>query len=99
MSLLSCRARGAQVQSQIFERASFSHLRHVDEAHVSGSHAADVTGGMRGKVKEAREILYRSSAPTAAVLIFSGETKELVRRALVGEEVRGTWIGQRRAQV
>lgn len=54
---------------------------------------------MRGKVKEAREILYRSSAPTAAVLIFSGETKELVRRALVGEEVRGTWIGQRRAQV
>lgn len=80
-------------------RVCVTHLRRLDEAHVSGSHAADVTGGMRGKVKEAREILHRSSAPTAAVLIFSGETKELVRRAMLGEEVRGTWIGHRRAQV
>lgn len=80
-------------------RVCVTHLRRLDEAHVSGSHAADVTGGMRGKVKEAREILHRSSAPTTAVLIFSGETKELVRRAMLGEEVRGTWIGHRRAQV
>ena len=63
------------------------------EAHVIGCHAADVTGGMRGKVKEAREILQRS-APNCAVVIFSGNRAGLVERALLAEDVPGTKISR-----
>lgn len=63
------------------------------EAHIIGSHAADVTGGMRGKLKEARDILHRSSVP-CSVVIFSGERPMLTERALLSEEILGTRIGR-----
>lgn len=57
-------------------------------AALSGAHTADVTGGMEAKVRETLAMV--RSAPGCEALIFSGETPDLVRRALLGEAVAGT---------
>lgn len=55
---------------------------------IGGSHAADVTGGMAAKVRET--LALTAAVPGCEALIFSGETPDLVRRALLGEAVPGT---------
>ncbi len=57
---------------------------------VGGAQAADVTGGMAGKV-QAMQALARA-LPGLAVRIFSGDTPGLVRAALLGEAAPGTLI-------
>lgn len=57
-------------------------------ARLTGSHAADVTGGMEAKVRETLAMV--ASAPGCEALIFSGAEPGLVRRALLGEAVPGT---------
>lgn len=57
---------------------------------VGGSHAADVTGGMAGKVREMQALA--RALPGLAIRIFSGETPGLVRAALLGEAAPGTLI-------
>jgi isopentenyl phosphate kinase len=57
---------------------------------VGDSHAADVTGGMAGKVREMQALV--RTLPGLAVRIFSGETPGLVRSALLGEAAPGTLI-------
>ncbi len=57
---------------------------------AGGSHAADVTGGMAGKVREAQAMI--AEAPGGEALIFSGDQPGLVQRALLGDEVEGTKI-------
>lgn len=56
--------------------------------NVGGSHTADVTGGMAAKVRET--LALAAGVPGCEALIFSGETPDLVRRALLGETVPGT---------
>jgi isopentenyl phosphate kinase len=56
--------------------------------NVGGSHAADVTGGMAAKIRETLAMV--RAAPNCEALIFSGEEPELVKRALLGENVPGT---------
>jgi isopentenyl phosphate kinase len=58
--------------------------------HVGGSHAADVTGGMEAKVRQT--LALAAGIPGCEALIFSGETPDQVRRALLGEPVTGTWL-------
>ncbi|MBL8046828.1 MAG: isopentenyl phosphate kinase family protein [Anaerolineales bacterium] len=55
---------------------------------ATGSHAADVTGGMAAKIRETLAMV--RAAPNCTALIFSGEEPELVKRALLGESVPGT---------
>ena|SRR3989338_7579200 len=62
----------------------------TDFAHVSGSHAADVTGGMAGKVSEMLQLV--QAVPGCTVQIFSGETPGLTRQALLGEKIAGTLL-------
>ena len=50
---------------------------------VSGSHGADVTGGMAGKVRDMLDLVQRH--PTLTVRIFSGLDEGNVLRALGGE--------------
>jgi len=57
---------------------------------VGGSHAADVTGGMAGKVQEMQALA--RAVPGLAVRIFDGETPGMVRAALQGEAAPGTLI-------
>jgi len=57
---------------------------------VSGSHAADVTGGMESKIRETLAMV--AGAPGCEALIFSGEAPGQVGRALLGEAVEGTRI-------
>src|SRR5262249_31543402 len=60
-------------------------------AGLSGSRAADVTGGMASKVGEM--LALAELAPDAYVRIFSGVTAGLVRAALLDEAQPGTAIG------
>jgi isopentenyl phosphate kinase len=62
----------------------------TDFAHVSGSHAADVTGGMASIVAEMLALV--QAVPGCSVHIFSGEVAGSVRRALLGEQVPGTVV-------
>jgi isopentenyl phosphate kinase len=55
---------------------------------LGGSHAADVTGGMQSKVREALAMV--ESAPGCEAWIFSGAAPGQVRAALLGESVPGT---------
>jgi isopentenyl phosphate kinase len=55
---------------------------------IGGAHTADVTGGMAAKVRETLALV--AGLPGCEALIFSGETPDLVRRALLGEVVAGT---------
>lgn len=57
---------------------------------VSGSHAADVTGGMEAKVRETLAMV--AGAPGCQALIFSGEAPGRVQRALLGEAIEGTKV-------
>ncbi len=57
---------------------------------IGGSSAADVTGGMAGKVREMLRLA--KSLPGLEVLIFSGEDPGWVGAALEGKAVPGTWI-------
>ncbi len=59
---------------------------------LSGSHAADVTGGMASKVREMLVLV--EAMPSIEVHIFSGEVPELVRRALLGGTIPGTTIAR-----
>jgi isopentenyl phosphate kinase len=69
------------------------HISHKDDYdNISGAHTADVTGGMAAKVREA--LAMAASAPGGEVVIFSGETPGLVKRALLGESVPGTVISR-----
>jgi isopentenyl phosphate kinase len=56
---------------------------------LSGSDAADVTGGMRSKVEEMLELV--NEMPGLEVFIFSGEENKVVESALRGES-QGTKI-------
>ncbi len=58
--------------------------------HVGGSADADVTGGMASKVEGMLDLM--RSLPGLRALIYSGDTEGATRRALLGEEVTGTWI-------
>ncbi len=58
---------------------------------LGGSHAADVTGGMAGKVREM--LALAQAVPGVAVRIFSGVTPGLVRAVLLDEAQPGTTIG------
>lgn len=51
--------------------------------HLGESAGTDVTGGMRSKVEQMLELV--QEMPSLQVVIFSGETSENVRRALLGE--------------
>ena len=55
---------------------------------ATASHAADVTGGMAAKVREALAMV--RGVRGCAALIFTGEEPGLVQRALLGEHVPGT---------
>jgi isopentenyl phosphate kinase len=57
---------------------------------LQGSANADVTGGMLSKVIEMLDVILREEGLQA--LIFSGETGDNVRRALLGEAVEGTLL-------
>lgn len=57
-------------------------------AHIGGSHAADVTGGMAAKVRETQALV--GQVPGCEAVIFSGAVPGLVRQALLGEAVAGT---------
>jgi isopentenyl phosphate kinase len=57
---------------------------------LTGSHAADVTGGMAGKVREM--LALARDLPGVEIRIFSGEAVGLVRAALTGEATPGTLI-------
>ena len=59
---------------------------------VGGAQAADVTGGMAGKVSEMQALA--AEVPGVEVLIFSGEVPGQVREALLGQAVPGTVIGE-----
>jgi isopentenyl phosphate kinase len=55
------------------------------QAGVGGSHGADVTGGMAGKVRDMLALVQRH--PTLSVRIFSGLVEGNVLRALNGEPI------------
>jgi isopentenyl phosphate kinase len=57
---------------------------------IGGSHAADVTGGMESKIREALAMV--AGVPGCEALIFSGETPGLVQRALLGKAIERTRI-------
>jgi isopentenyl phosphate kinase len=57
---------------------------------VGGAHAADVTGGMAGKVRAMQALA--QAVPGLTVRIFSGAEPGLVRAALAGEAAPGTLI-------
>ena len=59
-------------------------------AALGGSHAADVTGGMAGKVREMQALV--QALPDVTVRIFSGSEHGLVRQALLDEAWPGTLI-------
>lgn len=65
--------------------ANISDLSHF----IGGSAAADVTGGMESKVQQMLELVQQTSI--ASVLIFSGEEKGNVKKALTGQTL-GTQI-------
>jgi isopentenyl phosphate kinase len=56
---------------------------------LEGSSNTDVTGGMESKVRQSLELVQK--IPSLEVLILSGETPGLLRRALLGERL-GTTI-------
>jgi isopentenyl phosphate kinase len=58
---------------------------------VGGAQAADVTGGMAGKVAEMQALV--RAVPGLAVRIFSGEPAGLVRAVLLGQAAPGTLLG------
>lgn len=60
---------------------------------VNGSHAADVTGGMAGKVHEMLALV--EAQPEIEVLIFSGEEPGRVGAALEGKPVEGTKLREK----
>jgi isopentenyl phosphate kinase len=57
---------------------------------VGGSVNADVTGGMASKVQAMMDVV--ENLPGLCALIYSGEVPGATRRALVGEDVEGTWV-------
>ncbi|MCX6025621.1 MAG: isopentenyl phosphate kinase [Chloroflexi bacterium] len=57
---------------------------------VGGSVNADVTGGMASKVEGMLDLM--GSLPGLRAFIYSGESAGATRRALLGEELEGTWI-------
>lgn len=57
---------------------------------LTGSHAADVTGGMASKVREM--LALARQVPEVEIRIFSGDTLGLVRAALTGAARPGTLI-------
>lgn len=57
---------------------------------VRGSAHADVTGGMRSKVRGMLALIQREDNLRA--FVFSGVEEGAIRRALLGEEVAGTWL-------
>ncbi|GEM_PF-63570 len=63
-------------------------------AGLGGSHAADVTGGMESKVRQALGLV--QAIPGLEVLIFSGDQPGNVQRALLGERI-GTLVALRPA--
>jgi isopentenyl phosphate kinase len=64
--------------------------RGSDRTGIRGSPHADVTGGMESKVQGMLDLILREEGLRA--LVFSGEENGAVRRALLGEEVEGTWL-------
>lgn len=67
-------------------------INSTDALHgLTGSHAADVTGGMASKVREM--LALARDVPGVEIRIFSGDEIGLVRAALTGEARPGTLIG------
>jgi isopentenyl phosphate kinase len=60
---------------------------------VGGSQAADVTGGMAGKVRQMQALA--AEAPGIEIRIFSGETPGLLKQVLLGLASPGTVVGVR----
>lgn len=56
---------------------------------IGPSHAPDVTGGMAEKVRLMLDLAIQSNTQG---FIFSGEDPQLVKKALLGEAVPGTWV-------
>lgn len=93
---LAPRLQPAQILLAGIERGVLTHwpdgpimpeLNEIPSA-ATGSHAADVTGGMVAKIRETLAMV--RAAPNCSALIFSGEEPGLVKRALLGEAVPGT---------
>jgi isopentenyl phosphate kinase len=61
-----------------------------DRFDIQGSPHADVTGGMQSKVQGMLALILQEKDLKA--LVFSGKGEGAVRRALLGEEVEGTWL-------
>jgi isopentenyl phosphate kinase len=59
-------------------------------ARVGESADADVTGGMASKVQEMLDLV--TGRPGMRALIYSGEVPGATRKALLGQQVEGTWI-------
>lgn len=55
----------------------------AQRVHLGGSAGSDVTGGMKSKVEQMLELV--QEIPSLRIVIFSGETPDNVRRALLGE--------------
>ncbi len=55
----------------------------AQRVHVGGSAGTDVTGGMRSKVEQMLKLV--QEIPSLQIVIFSGETPDNVRHALLGE--------------
>lgn len=70
---------------EVITPKSFKKIRR----EISGSRAADVTGGMLHKVEEAVKAAEDFGIDT---LIFSGRIKGQLKRALMGDHVNGTRI-------
>ncbi len=68
-------------------------IRDGNAAHIGGSHAADVTGGMASKVREM--LALAEALPGVEIRIFSGDVPGLVRAVLLGEAEAGTVISAR----
>ncbi len=69
-------------EAKLIEKLSLSHMT----AEVGASTTTDVTGGMRGKLKEAEEAVEAGTE----VVFLNANAENRVRKALLGEKVMGT---------
>lgn len=69
-------------EAKLIQSVSLSHMT----AEVSGATNTDVTGGMLGKLKEAKEAVKAG----AEVVFLNANTENRVKSALLGEKVMGT---------
>ena len=62
----------------------------MQESVLQGAANTDVTGGMRSKVKTLLPLL--KDIDEGRVLIYNGRIENNTKKALLGEEINGTWL-------